>query len=38
MTDDKANGGYTTRHGSYLTKTSHGVTESEYVEGKKPKT
>ena len=36
--DDKAKGGYTTRHGSYLTKTSDGVAESEDAEGKKPKT
>jgi hypothetical protein len=35
MTDDKAKGGYTTRHGSHLTKTSEGVAESEDVEGKK---
>ena len=35
MTDDKAKGGYTTRRGSYLTKTSDGVAESEDVEGKK---
>jgi hypothetical protein len=35
MTDDKAKGGYTTRHGSYLTKTSDGVAESVDVEGKK---
>ena len=35
MTDDKAKGGYTIRHGSYLTKTSDGVAEFEDVEGKK---
>jgi hypothetical protein len=35
ITDDKAKGGYTTRHGSHLTKTSEGVAESEDVEGKK---
>lgn len=35
MTDDKAKGGYTTSHGSHLTKTSEGVAESEDVEGKK---
>jgi hypothetical protein len=33
--DDKTKGGYTTRHGSHLTKTSEGVAESEDVEGKK---
>lgn len=38
MTDDKAKGGYITRHGSYLIKTSDGVAESEDVEDKKPKT
>ncbi|HEY9407244.1 MAG TPA: hypothetical protein VIP53_07350 [Nitrososphaera sp.] len=35
MTDDKAKGGYTTSHGSHLTKTSEVVAESEDVEGKK---
>ena len=35
ITDDKTKGGYTTRHGSHLTKTSEGVAESEDVEGKK---
>ena len=35
VTDDKTKGGYTTRHGSHLTKTSEGVAESEDVEGKK---
>ncbi len=32
MTDDKAKGGYTTRHGSHLTKTTEGVAESEGKE------
>ncbi len=35
MTDDKAKGGYTTRHGSHLTKTSEGVAESKDVESNK---
>ncbi len=35
MTDEKAQGGYTTRHGSHLTKTSEGVADSEDAEGKK---
>lgn len=34
ITDEKTKGGYTTRHGSHLTKTSEGVAESEDVEGK----
>jgi hypothetical protein len=33
--DDKTKGGYTTRHGSHLTKTSEGVAESEDVEAAK---
>ena len=35
MDDDKATAKYTTRHGSHLTKTSEGVSESEDTEGKK---
>jgi hypothetical protein len=35
--EDKTKGYGTTRHGSYLTKTSEGVAESEDVEGKKLK-
>jgi hypothetical protein len=35
MTDEKAQGGYTTRHGSHLTKTSEGVAGAEDTEGKK---
>jgi hypothetical protein len=35
MTDDKAKGGYTARHGSHLTKTIEGGAESEDVEGEK---
>jgi len=35
MTDDKAKGGYTTRHGSHLTKTTQGVAESEDIEATK---
>jgi hypothetical protein len=35
MIDDKAKGGYTTRHGSHQTKTIEGVAESEDVEGEK---
>ncbi len=35
MSDEKAQGGYTTRHGSHLTKTSEGVAGSEDAEGKK---
>jgi hypothetical protein len=33
--EDKTKGYGTTRHGSYLTKTSEGVAGSEDVEGKK---
>jgi hypothetical protein len=33
--EDKTKGYGTTRHGSYLTKTSESVAESEDVEGKK---
>ncbi|HJU33590.1 MAG TPA: hypothetical protein VJ695_00565 [Nitrososphaera sp.] len=32
MSDDKAKGGYTTRHGSHLTKTTEGIAESEGAE------
>ncbi len=35
MSDEKAQGGSTTRHGSHLTKTSEGVSGSEDAEGKK---
>jgi len=35
MDDDKTKGGYTTRHGSHLTKTTEGVAESEDVEAAK---
>jgi hypothetical protein len=33
MDDDKATAKYTTRHGSHLTKTSEGVSESEKGAG-----